>query len=79
MVRTQEKNIATTIDWTVVIIYLVLVIMGWLNIYAAVYNEEHSSIFDFGMKYGNQMILICAALVIASAYMLSQPIITKTR
>ena len=26
--------------------YLVFVLMGWLNIYAAVYNEEHQNIFD---------------------------------
>jgi rod shape determining protein RodA len=70
MVGLQEKNITATIDWTVVIVYLVLVLMGWLNIYAAVYNEEHSSIFDFGMKYGNQMILICAAFVIAGSILL---------
>lgn len=39
--------------------------MGWVNIYAAVYNEEHQSIIDFSMRYGKQLIWISAAIVIA--------------
>jgi rod shape determining protein RodA len=39
--------------------------MGWLNIYAAVYNEEHHSIFDFSQRYGKQLIWIGAALILA--------------
>lgn len=39
--------------------------MGWLNIYAAVYNEEHKNIFDLSQKYGKQLIWIGSAAVIA--------------
>jgi rod shape determining protein RodA len=44
--------------------------MGWFNIYAAVYNEEYSSIFDLSQKYGKQMIWIVAALVIVISIMM---------
>lgn len=47
------------------IVYILLVVMGWLNIYAAVYNEEHQSIFDTSQKYGKQLIWIAGAAVIA--------------
>jgi rod shape determining protein RodA len=43
-----------------------LVIAGWVNIYAAVYDENHQSIFDLSMRYGKQLIWICAAILIAS-------------
>jgi len=46
-------------------LFLVLVIMGWFNIYAAVYNEEHKEILDFSQRYGKQFIWILASLVIA--------------
>jgi rod shape determining protein RodA len=46
-------------------LYLILVIMGWINIYAAVYDENHASIFDFHQKYGKQLIWIIAALFLA--------------
>jgi rod shape determining protein RodA len=46
-------------------LYMILVIMGWINIYAAVYDENHASIFDFHQKYGKQLIWIIAALLLA--------------
>ena len=39
-------------------LYLILVFAGWLNIYAAVYNEEFKSIFDASQQYGKQLIWI---------------------
>jgi rod shape determining protein RodA len=39
--------------------------MGWLNIYAAVYNEEHHVITDISQKYGKQLIWIATSLLIA--------------
>jgi rod shape determining protein RodA len=39
--------------------------MGWLNIYAAVYNEEHYIITDISQKYGKQLIWIGSSLLIA--------------
>lgn len=50
--------------------YLALVIMGWLNIYAAVYSEDHSSIFDTTQRYGSQLLWIVAAIGIAMVVML---------
>ncbi|HOS48945.1 MAG TPA: rod shape-determining protein RodA, partial [Bacteroidia bacterium] len=47
--------------------YLVFVLMGWLNIYAAVYNEEHQSIFDMTQNYGRQLLWIGTSLLIALA------------
>ena len=58
-------NIWTSIDWTTILLYLVLVIMGWINIYASIYSEESSGILDFSQRYGKQLIWILAAMVIA--------------
>jgi rod shape determining protein RodA len=46
-------------------LYLLLIILGWVNIYAAVYSEEHQSILDMGQKYGKQLIWIIAAILLA--------------
>jgi rod shape determining protein RodA len=59
------KNILAKVDWLVIIPYLILVFVGWINIYAAVYNEEHHSIFDITQRYGKQLMWIVLALVIA--------------
>ena len=42
-----------------------MVIMGWLNIYAAVYNEEHTGILDLSQRYGKQFVWILATFVLA--------------
>lgn len=48
-----------------VFIYLALVFMGWVNIYAAVYNEEHQSILDLSQNYGKQLIWIISSVFLA--------------
>lgn len=42
-----------------------MVIIGWFNIYAAVYNEDHKEILDLSQRYGKQFIWILATLVLA--------------
>lgn len=58
----NRNRIIGRIDWVTVLIYLSLVIIGWLSIFSAKYNELHPSIFDFSMEYGKQLIWIGVAL-----------------
>ena len=60
-----NNNIWLNLDWSTVFLYLILVILGWINIYAAVYSDEHQSILDMGQKYGKQLIFIIAGTVLA--------------
>ena len=39
--------------------------MGWFNIYAAVYDEQHTSIFTLSQRYGKQMLWVIAAVLLA--------------
>ncbi len=52
-------------DKLCIFLYIILVLMGWGNIYAAVYNEEHKNIFDMSQKYGKELIWIGSAALIA--------------
>lgn len=67
----ERENLFNNIDWTLVILYLVLVLMGWLNIYAAVYNEDHKSILDLSQSYGKQMLWIVSSLFVALVILLT--------
>ncbi len=66
----EQKNIFGNIDWLTVGLYLVLVIFGCMNIYAAKFDENHRSLFDFTQQYGKQIIWVAAAIVIALVIML---------
>ena len=61
----RSSNFLKWLDWPTVILYLTLMLMGWVNIYAAVFSEEHISIFDTTQRYGMQLIWILAAIAIA--------------
>jgi rod shape determining protein RodA len=60
----EQKTITANLDWVTIMLYLLLIFMGWLNIYAAVYNEEHQSIFDMSQNYGRQLFWIVTSLVL---------------
>jgi len=62
----SRNNIWANLDWLTVCIYVLLVFLGWINIYAAVYNEEHSSILDMSQRYGKQLIWIAAAFILGA-------------
>lgn len=67
-----ERNpIFGNIDWTLILLYLALVLIGWVNIYAAVYNDAHSSILDLSQSYGKQMIWIVTSLFIGLVILLT--------
>lgn len=60
----EQKGIFRHIDRTLILLYLTLVLMGWLSIYAAVYNNEHASIFDLSQSYGKQLLWIITSLIL---------------
>jgi rod shape determining protein RodA len=61
----RNVNIWLGIDKTAIVLFVLLLFMGWINIYAAVYNEEHSGILDFSQRYGKQFFWIIASTILA--------------
>ena len=68
--RGNQNQIFYGVDRVTILIYLLLVLLGWFNIYAAVYNDDHQSIFDVSQKYGKQLWWIVGAGVIAFSILL---------
>jgi len=62
----RRGNLLSNLDWVTVGLFLVMVTLGWLNIFSAVYSEEHPSIIDLNQRYGKQFLWICASIVIAA-------------
>ena len=60
----ERNSIIGKIDWTIVLIYLALVMIGWFSIFSARYNEAHPSIFDMSQVYGKQLVWIGISLLI---------------
>lgn len=61
----QDDLYINKIDWISIAIYAALVIIGWFNIYAAVYDEQlPKSIFDLSINSGQQLVRIGVAVLI---------------
>ncbi len=61
----RADNISGTLDWTAVLLYVVLVLFGWINIYAAVYDETvKQTIWDLSLNSGRQLLFIVASAII---------------
>lgn len=73
-----KKSIFINVDWTVIALYFTLVLMGWLNIYATLYNEEHTNIFDFSQSYGKQLMWIGLSIVVGLVIFLMDSRIFET-
>lgn len=58
------------IDWISFVLYLALMLTGWVMIYSAVYDENHSSIFDLSQRYGKQLLWIVLALLLGAIVLL---------
>ena len=52
-------------DWKLVLIYLLLVLIGWLNIYAAGHSSEPGSIISWSTRSGKQFIWMLTAFGLA--------------
>ena len=61
------------IDWVALLLYVVILVFGWLNIYAACYDESHAAVFDFSTRHGKQLIWIGVSLLLALVITLIDP------
>ena len=66
----RNGNILTHVDWPTILVFLGLVIFGWLNIYAAGYSYDQTSIFDFSNRAGKQFVWILTAFVMGGALLI---------
>ena len=64
-------KILRRLDWVTIGLYLLLVFLGWLNIYASSYSEEHGRLFALTGRQGLQLMWIGAALIIAFLVLLA--------
>ena len=59
------KNIFSNIDNVSILLYAILMLFGWVNIYASQYNEDTLMMLDFSTRYGKQLLFIGIASFVA--------------
>ena len=62
-----RNSIISGLDWWTIILFLVIALFGWLNIYGASYTFDQTSLFDLSNRAGKQFLWIGIACVLGIA------------
>ena len=62
----RNRSLAKTVDWWLVACWVVMVLIGWINIYASIHSTEPASIFDWNCRSGKQFVWIMSSVGIAA-------------
>ncbi len=66
----QQFNIFANIDKPTLFLYLIMVAVGWISIFASEYTETQRHVFDFSTSYGKQLIFIVTSLLLAASVLM---------
>ncbi|MDR0618513.1 MAG: rod shape-determining protein RodA [Bacteroidales bacterium] len=69
--RETGKKWWFSIDKTLIVIYVALVVIGWFNIYSAVFDPDTAGTFSLLSRYGKQLLFIGLAFIIAIVVMIT--------
>ncbi len=58
----KNQSVTNNLDWITVLLYTVLVLLGWFNIYSSSLPEVETSLFDLSQFYGKQLVNIILAI-----------------
>lgn len=71
MSMSRDELISNKMDWVAVALYIIIVFLGWLNIYAVTYDvDSNLSIFDLTINSGRQLLFIGGAFFIIMAILI---------
>ncbi len=60
-----RSNILARIDWSTLVIYVLLIFLGWMSIYSATFEQgQDFQLFNFSTRSGRQLLFILAALLL---------------
>lgn len=69
----RHRSIFYNIDWTMIILWMLLVLAGWFSIFSSGKQEELINIFDITQRYGKQMMWIILSFGIGIFILLIDP------
>ena len=62
----RNRSIISGIDWWAIILFLMIALFGWLNIYGSSYSFDQTSIWDFSNRAGKQLVWLATAVIMGS-------------
>lgn len=60
----NRESVIGNVDWFTMLLYFILVFIGWLSIYSSSVGEEAGNIFDLSQRSGKQLLWIALSIVL---------------
>ena len=60
----MSSTVIQKIDWLSILLYVLLVGIGWLNIFSATYTNEQLSLLNIETEYGKQLFFIISSVAL---------------
>jgi rod shape determining protein RodA len=70
MSTNQGNRFFFNVDWITILIYVAICAIGFVNIYASIYNPDTADVFSFETNYGKQLIFIFTGLILGFSILL---------
>ena len=69
----RNRGLGKTVDWWLIGCWIVLILIGWANIYASIHSTEPDSIFDWSCRSGKQFVWMMTSLGIGGIILFVLP------
>lgn len=77
--KKNEAGVMASLDWFTVLIYVLLMAMGWVSICGASYDfDQAGNFFDFSTRSGMQIVWIGTSLILASIILMIDERVMET-
>ena len=63
---TEKAHTRQSVDWALIGVYVLLVVIGWINIFAATHTSEAGSLFAWSSRAGKQFVWMLTAFGLAA-------------
>ncbi|MBQ3766479.1 MAG: rod shape-determining protein RodA [Bacteroidales bacterium] len=63
--NTHKRGLKQSVDWKLIGVYILLVLIGWVNIYASVHSDNPATIFDWSVRSGKQFVWMLTSFGLA--------------
>lgn len=66
----NQRSFFFNVDWVTILLFVILITVGWFSIYAAVFSESSTVLIDINTNSGKQLLFIIGALLVGAVILL---------
>lgn len=70
----NNRQVRQSVDWLLIAVYLLLIVIGWVNIYAATHTSEAGNMLSWSSRAGKQFVWILTGLSLAAIILWVLPV-----